>query len=693
VRALLAVLLAAEVAAPPKPRAPAVFGSAVDLVYVNVVVRDKNGVPVRDLKREDFIVTEDGKAQTVDTFEREDILVEAGVSPAAPTTVPLLAPAPKADTSGTTAAPATEPRSVEDLAGRRLVVLLFDSLESDQSERALEAARKYVETGMSAADLVAVAQVQTGLKVLQEFTSDREKVQLGLDKIQGIDAASLAGGDTPAADASTAPEETDDAAAPAPAAEALQASLEASEMAMFGIDQRLRAIETLADTLAPLRQKKSVIYFTSGMNGTSVDNQVELRSAIDRAVKANVSIYPVDTRGLEAVIPGGNATSRGSFNAAAFSGQGAMDAFDRQSASQDTLNSLASDTGGKPFLDTNDFSGVFDRVQKDTSSYYVLGYASTNIRKDGKFRHISVKVKRADLKVEHRSGYYADKDWKHLNKDDKERRLQDQLLTDLSATDLPVWLRTSYFRAEEADRYNVAVSVAIPGSAVPLKRDGETDRASLELLGVVRDEADRPVARVRDAIKVAVKATDDVRKKNVQYQTVLTVPPGRYKLKVVLLENQDGTMGTFETEVFVPDLRQAPIKLSSVVLGTQLQPAKSGNLSPLASEGTELVPSLNHVVAGARPVYFYYEVYDPAKAPGGGVKVMTSLAFYNGKERLYETPTVELTKLSASDRKAAIFQFAVPAGSLKPGYYVCQVNIVDDVAGAVSFPRVPLLVK
>jgi hypothetical protein len=239
----------------------------------------------------------------------------------------------------------------------------------------------------------------------------------------------------------------------------------------------------------------------------------------------------------------------------------------------------------------------------------------------------------------------------------------------------------------------VAVSVGVPGSAVPFTREGDEDRASLDLMGAVRDEAQQAVARLRDTIKVAVKATDDVRRKNVQYQTVLTVPPGRYRLKVVMRENKDGTLGSFETEVLVPDLRRAPVKVSSVVLGTQIQPVKGRTDNPLARDGSELVPSLTHVVSAARPLYFYYEVYDPEKAAGGELKLLTSLSFFRGKVRRYETPLVEVTRLTAPERKAAVFQFSVPAGSLKPGYYVCQVNVIDDGAGKFTFPRVPLLVR
>ena len=682
-RALLAILLAAETAVPATPRVSRpIFRSELEVVYVNVVVRDKNGVPVRGLKLEDFVVAEDGKGQTVETFHLEEVPVEAvtaaAAEPADPSkALPILKPT----------APVVAATADELLANKRLVVLLFDSLSPEQLGRALEAARAYVDKRMSAADLVAVAAVETGLKVLQDFTDDREKVHLALDVIQGIDET--ASPETPAAD----PE-----AEAAAAAENVAAAAEASEIEIFEIDRRLRAIETLATALQPLRQKKSVIYFSGGTGGaTSENNQVELRAAIDRAVRANLAIYPIDTRGLETVVPGGDASQASSTSADTFSGRSMQRAFDARISSQDTLSSLASDTGGKTFFDTNEFSGVFERVLKDTSTYYVLGYSSTNTKRDGKFRRIKVRVKTAGLKVEHRSGYYADKDFAHSNRNDRERQLRDQLLTDLSATDLPVWLRTAYFRAEEEDRFHVAVSVGVPGSAVPFARTGDEDKATLELMGGVRDEAGRYIAPMRDTITVAAKATDDIRKKNVQYQTVLTVTPGRYKLKVVVRENKDGTFGSFETEIRVPNLRNEPVKLSSVVLGTQIQPARGRSTNPLAREGTELVQSLTHVVSASRPMYFYYEVYDPSKPKGpgasGDAKLLTSLSFFSGKVRRYETPLVEVTKLSAPERKAAVFQFAVPKGSLTPGFYVCQVNVIDDAGGTFAFPRVPLMVR
>ena len=109
-------------------------------------------------------------------------------------------------------------------------------------------------------------------------------------------------------------------------------------------------------------------------------------------MRANVSIYPVDARGLQAIVPGGDASQASGRGTQLFSGAGVAKQYSELSASQDTLTSLASDTGGRAFIDTNDFGEAFARVQRDMSAYYLLGYASTNSSKDGRFRRIQVRV-------------------------------------------------------------------------------------------------------------------------------------------------------------------------------------------------------------------------------------------------------------------------------------------------------------
>ena len=210
------------------------------------------------------------------------------------------------------------------------------------------------------------------------------------------------------------------------------------------------------------------------------------------------------------------------------------------------------------------------------------------------------------------------------------------------------------------------------------------------MLAVVRDEQRRPVGRIRDTVRLSTDAADDLKKKTVQYETGFEMPPGKYHVKVVVRENQDGTFGSYETDVVVPDLKKDAVKLSSVVVGTQLQQgARKNDRNPLARDGRELVPNVTHVVSAGQHLYFYYEVYDPASP----VKVMTSIAFFRGRQRAFETPLVQTTELGGSDKKTAVFQFDVPASSLKPGLYTCQINVADDAAGSFVFPRLQLYVR
>jgi len=554
-------------------------------------------------------------------------------------------------------------------------------MQPEDVQKAVESAQRWVNEQMTPADLVAVASISTSLQVLTDFTSSKERVLQVLSGFTGADSTAFG-----AVDASTA--STDDANnTSTDDTTAVDAS--AQELDSFNNDVRLRALKTLAEALAPLQQKKAILYFSSGMERNGTDNQVELRAATNAAVKANVAIYPIDSRGLQAVVPGGSGRQGSRGGRGAFSGQQVQQQFTQLQAQQETLTTLAANTGGTAFTDTNDFGEAFTKVTRDISSYYILGFASTNPARDGRFRRITVKLKsQSDAKVEAREGYYADRDFTHTAKADREVLLQEQLMTQIPATDVPMFVTAGWFRLA-ADRYYVPVSLAVPGSAIP----ASTDKVTLDVAGFIRDERGAPVGRIRDTMTVPPSSAADLTARQVLYETGVTLPPGRFSVKLVVRENGTGQMGTFETPIVVPELKQAPVKVSSLVLSTQLQ--NVGNkktASPLVKDGTEIVPNLTHIVSRSQKLYFYYEVYDPA-AEGGSPLVRTSLAFYRGKTKVFETPVVERTALDAPDRKANIFQFEIPAERFKPGLYTCQVNIVDEIAGKVAFPRLELYVR
>lgn len=673
----------------PETQKRPVFRGNTQVVSVDVIVRDGSGQIVRNLKASDFEVSEDGKPQDITSFTFEEISDKA----AAAASIDLLAGAEARlaeDTKRAQPAPAPaaaetpKPMTPDEVAGRRLIVLLFDisSMQPEDVQRAVDSATKYVNEKMSPADMVAVATVSSALDVLTDFTGDRAKVSTALAALGYKEGTATP---PPTADTVATDEQT--------AADESTASDDTAALDMFNNDVRLRALKALSETLAPLEQKKSILYFSAGMQRSGEDNQVELRQAINAAVRAHVSIYPVDTRGLQAVVPGGDATRASGRGTAMFSGRGVAQQFSQLSASQDTLASLASDTGGRAFMDSNDFSDAFARVQRDMSAYYLLGYNSSNTSKDGRFRRIRVRLKSSvtGARVEARQGYYADRDFAHTANTDRETQLQEMLFSAVSATDLPVLVNAGYFRMA-ADRYYVPIAMAVPGSAVPIPAEKDKDKIALDILGIVQDEQGRPVGRIRQTIKLPPGSVGTLTAKQILYQSAVTLPPGRFSIKVVVRENTSGLMGSFEAPVVVPELKQAPLKVSSVVLSTQVQPAKDKADNPLAHNGEQLVPNLTHIVGKDQRMLFYYEVYDPASTESVP-DVRTSLAFYRGKVKVFETPVVERSTIDDPSRKAALFKLEVPAGAIPPGLYTCQINIIDSVAGKFAFPRLMFLLR
>jgi VWFA-related protein len=670
--------------------------TSTEVVLVNVTVRDKNDNFIKDVKQQDFSILEDGKKQEIISIDVEN--TDSVVTAESPTTQVLgnlsLNPPPNASS---TAKP--KPANESELKDRRLIVLFFDltSMQPEEIERAAKSALDYTAERMAPADLVSVVTLSNSLKVDLDFTGDKEALQTVMAGFSSGVGEGFANGVTPDANADAT--DTSDAAA--------GFTPDETEYNIFNTDRRLQALVTLANDLSGIPQRKSVIYFSGGMQRTGVENQTQLRAAINAATRANLSFYTVDVRGLEAVIPGGNAAGgvgsggaggRGGGGTSVYSGRGVLSQYDTNFASRETLVTLATDTGGRAFLDTNDFAPAFTKVHEDTSFYYLLGYISTNSQKDGRYRRITVRLNRPDLKdakLEFRKGYYAEADFQHSTKESREQQLQEQITSEVPTSDFPVYVSTGYFRMAD-NRYFVPVSVVVPGSQIPFTRASEQDRATLDLIAVMRDEAKRPFGNIRDTVKLAVNTSQEVQRKNVQYDGAFLLPPGKYTVKFVVRENQTGRMGSFEAAVNVPDLKAAPVKISSVVLSNQKQPAKQKN-HPLVREGSEIVPNVTHVFSSGQHLYFYYEVYDPAKPADAtdkaAARVLTNVAFYKGAVKAYETPLVEADQVNVPERKATAFELDVPLTELKPGFYTCQVNVVDDAAGKFVFPRVPLLVR
>ena len=318
---------------------------------------------------------------------------------------------------------------------------------------------------------------------------------------------------------------------------------------------------------------------------------------------------------------------------------------------------------------------------------------------DGRYRHIKVVVNRRDIKLEYRTGYYGPRDFVHFTREDREKQLDDEIMSDLPVTDLPVYVDTAYFRMRGND-YFVPASIVVPGSSVPFKQSSDKDKATIDVIGLVRESSSKvPIANVRETVKLAVGTVQVAKRKNVQYNTAFVLSPGSYHLKFVVRENQTGKIGSFESDFTVPDLKKSPLKMSSVVLATQFAAPGKLKQNPLVRDGKELVPNLSHVFTADQQLTIFYEVYDPAKQKGGDDKpkgqihLLTNVQFFSGKLKTYETPLVEADQINAPDRGATAFQLEVPLSQLRPGNHTAQVSVVDDAGGTFAFPRIPLIVR
>jgi VWFA-related protein len=684
----LACLLCLALLGQPPQETPT-FSTSANLVIVTVFVRDAQGRPVKGLKKEDFLVTENGKPQAVRVFEFQQI-EEAGPGGAAMTAE---APAPQPLAAEQTGA--VLPVRYRD---RRLIVLFFDwtSLDEAQQVRAKEAAEDWIRTKMTAADLVRIVAFGSRLRVVQDFTGDRDALIETVRKFQTGEMSELA------AEGATEADTSEDAAFAA----------DDTEFNVFNTDRKLAALEDLARSLAVLPEKKAVVYFTAGVNRTGMDNEAQLRAAVNAAVRSNVSFYPVDVRGLQAEPPGGGATVAAVSGTGLFSGQAQGRQRQRSFDTQDTLEMLAADTGGRALFDTNDLVLGIQRAQQDIQSYYILGYYSSDERRDGQFRRVEVKLQpavqaRLRARLDYRRGYFAEKDFAAFSSYDKEKQLEAALLAGDPVTQLRLALEVNWFRLARS-QYFVPVAVKIPGSEIPLKKQGGAETTTFDFVGQVKDGRGVVAATVRDSIKIQLREekAGQLGSRSLIYDTGFTLPPGAYTMRMVVRENLTGKLGSFDTRFTIPDLSSVKdeVRLSSLVLGAQRVPVseavgaadkklvKRQDTHPLVRGKEKLLPSVTKVFREGQTLYVYAEAYDPeTDAAQQKPSLAAALTVYRGGKLVYQSRPVVVTALKDARSHSAVISLEAPL-KLPAGEYVAQLNVIDRLGQKAGFLRAPLVV-
>lgn len=677
----------------------------VQLVVEAVVVKDKQGNPIHGLTAKDFTVTEDNVPQTIKFCEHQDL---------AETAKPL--PPSKRNEENVKiykqlAREKIAPETMENqrYKNRRLLALYFDMsamMPADQL-RALEAAEKFVRTQMTSVDLVAIMRYNTGsVDILQDFTNDRDRLLSILETMivgEGQDSA----------------EDVSDASASDTGAAFGQ---DDSEFNIFNTDRQLSALQTAAKMLGNLNEKKSLIYFAGGMRLNGIDNQAQLHATVDAAIKAGVTFWPIDARGLVAEAPLGDATQGSQGNQGIYTGAAANAVRANFQISQDTLYSLAADTGGKALLDTNDLDRGIVNAQDAISDYYIIGYYTTNPAKNGRFRRVKITLNQnLEAKLDYRQGYYADKEFSKFTAVDKERQLEDALMLEDPITELSIAMEIDHFQLNRAE-YFVPIIVKIPGRELALAKRRGAEHTLIDFVGEIKDMVGgTTVTNVRDFvnIKLSDATAAELAHRPIEYDAGFTLLPGKYMIKFLARDDETGRIGTYQTTFVIPNLNKEEkrIPISSVVLSSQRvdlkdaiydaakakDRAKDDAVNPLVQSGRKLIPSVTRVFNQNRDIYVFLQAYKPsaglaastatpASAPSPAQPLMAFVTLYSKGSEAFQSQPIAVPPNSATRLGVTPLNFNLSAAKLKPGEYECQVTVLDPATSKAAFWRAPIVI-
>ncbi|MGH7169397.1 MAG: VWA domain-containing protein, partial [Gemmataceae bacterium] len=314
------------------------FKATTEIVLVNLTVRDRNGNLVTNLKPSEVSIYEDGKLQHISSFDFEN--VDAGpatASAAAASSGPagtIEAGTPAAKKAAAPAAAAAAPPSSAAVAAaqyrdRRLFVLYFDltTMQPEDVQNVMQQAETFVQTKMQPADLVSIVTLGDSLQLNEDFTDNKTALMNVLRSLNPATSSGFADGGDGSSDGTA-----DDGST---------FSADDTEFNVANADRSLESMQSVCDMLAGVQQKKSMVYFSSGIQRSGVDNEITLRSAVNSCVKANTAIYSVDAQGLQAMPPGGGATGGSVRGASAFNGGAQSSAFNSQFAQQETISTLS----------------------------------------------------------------------------------------------------------------------------------------------------------------------------------------------------------------------------------------------------------------------------------------------------------------------------------------------------------------
>jgi VWFA-related protein len=699
-----AVHIATSLAAAPRSRPTTRFPSEVSVVAVDVVVLDEEKNPIHGLGKDDFLLTEDGMPQEVSSFEA----IEVG-----------------APIAGTEELPAVSSNVVAAGEVGRAFAIVFDGvhLTPGGAEHAKKAIRQFLKEDVRDGDSISLLSTTGGvfgsangvrgrdrlIRLLEELRGERINLMPPGVSISDFEAKRIAEDRDPYVAAMVWKRLVLSGATHDPNARYTQgagtspgASLDRMihpEVEMYAsqiydvVRKRrrlvLETIKRVLESLTTRRGRKSLLLVSEGF---VADMQTEgMREVAEAARRANTAVYFLDARGLMASnsdlvtgvgqIVGENAVESANLGLTDFGMDAESDGADR----------LTDETGGFSVKNTNDLSRGFERINRESTAHYLLGYRSTNQDRDGTYRKIRVNVSRKGVEVRARKGYYAPGPASERSKKHDDEEKDESLPLLQKALDAPFQIETiplrmsAYVLGEAAEgKANVVIAADVDVDALAFERHGDRYVDRLGFLVVILDLESGEHARSNQKIDMRLTAESLVRYQRQWYSVLrdFQLASGSYQAKVIVLDENSRRVGSVMHEFRVPEL--AEWHISTPVLSDTVEALDSGG-------ATRLVPLARRVFSSQGRLYCWFMVFGAAQEESTGQPAVItgfSLQTDKGREILREDPAAIVP--DSDGRLSRLID--IPLDGLSSGDYNLVLDLEDRAAGARQQRREPLTI-
>jgi VWFA-related protein len=664
-----------------------------NLVSLDVMVKDKKGKAITDLKAGDFVLSENDVPQNIEFF---DSTLATGKNTGRPGTISVsTGPGP----------PISLPRNIIAL------VLDGQTTEGPNLKHVRDGMTKYIRERISDSDLVALFAISGGLQLLQPFTQDKAKL---VSAVEHADSTSTVSKTSEQRGINEAMAAIRDQLAAAPAGEiTTPAGGSAAAQAMISrrvLEQYvqlrsalstqqtrpvLAGLAAICEGLRALPGKKTLVVFSQGFIAPqALDWQVQ--STIDIANRANVAIYIIDSSGLTggtpqsgALVPssalsGISAATSQENRIRAGAGESVFDVSRQEGLNrqQDLLYRISSDTGGQFIKNTNDIAGGLERIDEEIRSRYTLAYRSTDPNFDGSFRKVKIEVRRPDAKVLARPGYYAIPPSQVVPFSPEDKKLLANFETMSAHSTLPLSLQLNSFRSQPG-YYIVPLSFEIPPAAVEFGQNGDKEHLQLDVLGLVRGEGDdRILSRLGGNfdVELTAKQYESILTDKIFYRQDIQLEAGAYTIDLIVKDRLSGKVAAKRQMLTLP-VTDSEFSATEAVLSRHAEPLRQPPTGPVdvLSAGNVLIrPSPSREFQAADNLIIFFNLYNatPATETGKPFVRVTVTVMKDGKPAT-KPLDYELTDIVAEPVPHLTFAKYVKLAGLPAGRYSVVIEARD----------------